>query len=267
MKSLYVSKSMLAWTIVISSLVTVASLLGLFDPNIYGEETRNWATQAKGQDIGNLIAVIALLVSGYMYYRGSYKAALVWLGTLLYLVYAYIVYSVAVHFNGLFLVYVAVLGLSTYALIFSVNGLRANEKKLVGGSAVKFASYTLIFIGVLFSFLWLSELIPALVSGKVPQSIIDAGLWVNPIHVIDLAVVLPAFVMSGYMALMGKKDGLFFLGLWLVFSALMAASIVAAMVLSGMDIGFKTILPPMIMVSAVAIVSAAAAWRYLRQVN
>ena len=33
----------------------------------------------------------------------------------------YIVYAMAVHFNVLFLVYVAVLGLSGYAVIFSVN--------------------------------------------------------------------------------------------------------------------------------------------------
>ena len=267
MRSLQAPKSIIIWSLVISALVTVASLLGLYDPNIYGEETRNWATQAKGQDIGNLIAVITLLVSGYLHYKGSYKAALVWLGTLLYLIYAYIVYSMAVHINGLFLVYVTVLGLSTFALTFSVNSLRANEKKLEGGSSLKFASYTLISIGVLFSFLWLSELVPALVSGKVPQSIIDAGLWVNPIHVIDLAVVLPAFIMTGYMALKGKKAGPFFLGLWLVFSSLMAASIVAAMALSGMDIGFKALLPPMIMVVVVMIMSIFAAWRYLRQVK
>lgn len=267
MKSLHVSKSILAWTIVISALVTVASLLGLYDPSIYGEETRNWATQARGQDIGNIIAILTLLASGFMYHKGSYKAAQVWLGTLLYLVYAYIVYSVAVHLNGLFLVYVAVLGLCSYALLFTVNRLRAYGGTQPGTSARKFASYTLIAIGVLFSFLWLSDLLPALISGKVPQSITDAGLWVNPIHVIDLAVVLPAFIITGYMALKVKRDGLFFVGPWLVFSVLMAASIVAAMIMIGADEGYESTLPPLIIVSAVAIVSAAAAWRYLRQVN
>ena len=33
----------------------------------------------------------------------------IWLGTLLYLIYAYLVYAMAVHLNALFLVYVAVL--------------------------------------------------------------------------------------------------------------------------------------------------------------
>jgi hypothetical protein len=95
----HVSKSVLVWSLAISALVTVASVLGLVDPDTYGEETKNWATQAQGQDIGNLLAVVTLLLSGYGYYKGSHRAALVWLGTLLYLVYAYIVYSMAVHFN------------------------------------------------------------------------------------------------------------------------------------------------------------------------
>lgn len=267
MRTLKTSKSILIWTLVISVLVTVASLFGLFDPSIYGEETKNWATQAKGQDLGNLVAVITLLTSGFLYYKGSYPAALVWLGTLFYLIYAYIVYSVAVHFNPLFLVYVAALGMSAYAVLFTVNVLRGYAVKSPGISVRKLAGYTIIAVGVLFSLLWLSELIPALFSGKVPQSVIDAGLWVNPIHVIDLAVVLPGFLMAGYLTLKGKPNGLFFVGPWLVFTVLMGASIVAAMILMGMESGFAQTLPPMIMVSIVVIASFIATWRYLKQVN
>jgi hypothetical protein len=261
------STSILVWTPVISALVCVASLLGLLDPHIYGEETRNWATQAKGQDVGNLIAVVSLLVSGYLFYKGSYPAALVWVGTLLYLIYAYIVYAFAVHFNGLFLVYVATLGLSSYALMLSLNGLRAHEGKSAGSSARRFASCTLIAIGAVFTVLWLSDLIPALIAGEVPRSVMDAGLWVNPIHVIDLAVVLPAFILVGCMTLKGRRDGLFFISPWLVFSALMAGSIVAAMVMVGVGEGSQATLPAAVMVAAVAIISSVAAWRYLRQIG
>lgn len=118
-------------------LVTAASLLGLVDQHIYGEETRNWAAQARGQDIGNLLAVVTLLLSGYGCYQDSHRAALVWLGTLLYLVYACIIYSRAVHFNALFLVYVAILGLSSYTVMFAVNRLRAENEGFPQPSASK----------------------------------------------------------------------------------------------------------------------------------
>ena len=256
------ARPVLVWSLAISGLVTAASVLGLVDPDVYGQETENWAVQAKGQDIGNLLAVMILLLSGSKYHRGSHRAALVWLGTLLYLVYAYIVYAMAVHFSGLFLVYVAALGLSSYAVIFSVNGLRDDNEDLAQPSARKLAGYTSIAIGVLFGVLWLSELVPATLSGEVPQSVVDAGLRVNPIHVIDLAVLLPAFIIAGYLAVKGKPAGQFFVGPLLTFSVLMGMSIAAAMI--GMTLrGFEGTLPPLVMVSVVVVASLFAAWRYL----
>jgi hypothetical protein len=256
------SKSVMIWSLAITVLVTLASVLGLADPNVYGEETKNWATQARGQDLGNLLAVVTLLISGYSYSSGVHRAGLVWLGTLLYLVYAYVVYSMAVHFNELFLVYVAALGLSSYAVIWSVGGLRADNQHFTQPPAHRLAGYTSITIGVLFGLLWLSELIPATVSGEVPQSVIDAGLWVNPIHVIDLALLLPGFIIAGYLTLQGKASGQFFVGPLLVFSVLMGASIVAAMILMTVE-GFKNTLSPLIMVMLIVLASLFAAWRYL----
>jgi len=257
------SRSILIWSLAISALVTAASVLGLVDQGVYDEETKNWATQAKGQDIGNLFAVVTLLLSGYRYRRGSHRGGLVWFGTLLYLIYAYIVYSMAVHFNELFLVYVAALGLSSYAVIFSIEDLRTENEAFRQPSAHKVAGSISIAIGVLFGLLWLSELIPAVLSGKVPQSVIDAGLWVNPIHVIDLAVLLPGFVIAGYLTLQRRAAGEFFVGPLLVFSVLMGTSIVAAMILMTAE-GFKNTLPPLLMVSVIVLASLIAAWRFLR---
>jgi hypothetical protein len=256
------SKSVLMWSLAISLLVVTASVSGLVDRDVYGEETKNWATQARGQDIGNLLAVVTLMLSGFRFHKGSHRAALVWLGTLLYLVYAYIVYSMAVHFNSLFLVYVATLGLTSYGVMFTLNGLRAEHANYPSAAARKIAGYASIAIGILFGLLWLSELIPATLSGKVPQSVIDAGLWVNPIHVIDLAVLLPALIIAGVQTLQGRALGLFFVGPLLTFSVLMGTSIVAAMVLMTVE-GFENTLPPLVMVSGVVLVSLFAAWRYL----
>lgn len=255
-------RSVLVWTLAITVLVTVASVAGLVSESVYAEETKNWATQGRGQDIGNLLAVLTLLLSGFGYYQGSHRAALVWLGTLFYLVYAYVIYSVAVHFNQLFLIYVAALGLSSYAIMFTVNGLRAENGRFPQPTARRLAGYTSIAIGVLFTLLWMSELLPATLTGEVPQSVVDAGLWVNPVHVVDLAVLLPAFLIVGYLTVKGRALGQFFVAPLLVFSVLMGASIVAATVLMTVE-GFEGTLPPMVMVSLVVLVSLSAAWRYL----
>lgn len=257
-------RSVMFWSVVISLLVIFASVAGLVDPVVYGQETQNWATQAKGQDLGNLFAVVVLLLAAYRYGKGSVRAGLVWLGTLLYLVYAYVVYAMAVHFNGLFLVYVAVLGLSAWAVIFTVPRLRQEEIRHPEGFARNAAAYTLIVTGVMFAVLWLSDVVPALLAGQVPASITQAGLWVNPIHVIDLSMVLPGFIISGIAALRSRAHGLFWMAPWLVFSVLMGASIIAGMGLSAAA-GAPGTVPPTVMVSIVVLVSWLAVSRYLRR--
>lgn len=261
--STFQSKSIIVWSVVISALTTITSLLGLTDPTVYVNETRNWAMQAKGQDIGNLLAVISLLSSGFLYARGSFKAALIWVGTLLYLVYAFIIYGLAVHFNNLFIAYVAILGLSSYAIIFNIQHIRQIQVNYP--DARKLAGYTLIALGVLFGCLWLSEIIPALLQGKVPQGIIDAGLGVNPVHVLDLSIVIPGFMITGFQILKRKTNGYFYAAPWLTFSALMGSSIVATLVLGA--VGGQSTIPPMVFVSAVVIVSLLTLWRYLRRAS
>jgi hypothetical protein len=90
----------------------------------------------------------------------------------------------------------------------------------------------------------------------------EAGLVVNPIHVIDLAVLLPGFIIAGYLTLNREAAGQFFVGPLLTFSALMGSSIVAAMILMAAEGSDDTLLPS-VMVSLVVLASLFAAWRYL----
>ena len=252
------------WSAVIALLVVFASVAGLTDSRVYAEETENWALQAQGQDVGNLIAAVVLVVTAIRLQRGSRRAGLVWLGTLLYLIYAFIVYAMAVHLNYLFLVYVAVLGLSAWVLVFHLNHLRVQGLRFPQGRTRTVAAWVIIAIGVLFAGLWLGELVPALLTGTVPASLTEAGLWVNPIHVIDLSMVLPGFILAGVAALGRRRHGLFWLAPWLVFSALMGSSIVAAMVLIRRS-GAANTAPATIMVSLVVVASLLAVWGYLRR--
>jgi hypothetical protein len=57
-------------SVLIATLVTVASVMGIVNPNIYSHETANWAQQAIGQDIGNLLAVVVFLISTYFLAEG-----------------------------------------------------------------------------------------------------------------------------------------------------------------------------------------------------
>ncbi len=258
-------RAVLVWTGALALLVAVSSVAGLVDPSVYEQETEYWALQARGQDLGNLAAVVVLVASALRYAAGSARAGLVWLGTLLYLVYAFVVYAMAVHFNRLFLVYVAVLGLSAWGLLLRSGEVRRRLTMHADGRWRVVPAGVLVVVGVLFAGLWLAELVPAVLTGQVPSSVLEARVWVNPIHVIDLSVVLPAFVLTGVAAIRGRGAGLFWLGPWLVFSALMGSSIVAAMVLiAAADDGAGVV--PAVMVSLVVVASLVSAWVFLRHV-
>lgn len=239
-------------SMIAATLALLTSLLGLFDPSIYAQETENWARQARGQDIGNLLAALVLFIA--LRQKGE-RAFFIWQGTLFYLVYAFLIYAFALHFNVLFLAYVGVLGCSAYAWASALHQRPFASMEHRGTSRGRTrAGWVLMVIGVLFGLLWLAEIIPALVYGTVPASMTEAGLIVNPVHVIDLSIVLPAMVIAGRWLQMGKREGDWFGPSWLVFSVLMGLSIVATMVLE-LSRGNQEVRPVLIMLGIVVLAS------------
>jgi len=183
----------------IATLAVVASLSGIFVDSVYARETENFAAQGVGQDIANLIAYPVLLLLAWAASRGSVRAYLGWAGVLVYSVYSYAIYAFDVRFNGLFLVYVAVLGLSIYALIGGLTAIDPVRAKAAFGqrAPVRSTWIVLVAVALMFYVQWLSEDLPAILEGKTPQSLIDAGLPTSPVHVLDMAVLLPAALVTG----------------------------------------------------------------------
>lgn len=262
------SKILIYLSVVIALLSIIASLLGIFNPLTYSRETVEWARQGVGQDIGNLIAVTVFVICLYILYRKKSIAAYVmWIGTLLYFIYAYVIYAFFIHFNYLFLVYVAVLGLSFYTLIGGI--LTQDLSRLIApisGKSMKTASSLLVAIGVLFALLWLSEIIPALLSGQVPTSITDAGMWVNPVHVIDLSIVLPGMILTGLLLRKKQLYGYVFAGPWLMFSVLMGSSIIVTLLIE-LAIGNAAATVPLLIVSIIVLLSAIVLYTFLSKSN
>lgn len=246
-------------SLVIGILVCIASIEGIFNPGTYRQETANWALQGQGQDIGNLIALPVLLISTYYLARKSLAAYFIWLGAIMYYIYAFIIYCFALHFNSLFLVYVAILGLSAYTLIGGVINVDSSalSKAIPYNAKTKLSAASIISTGTLFALLWLGSLVPAVLSGTAPRDLIETGLWVNPVHVIDLSFVLPGMIITGVLFLRKSKYGYLFTFPWLMFSVLMGSSIVATMVMM-MVRGSQSALVPLAMVGIVVVGSLAA---------
>jgi hypothetical protein len=115
-------------------LITV-SILGLADPYVYLKETLNWRTQSLGQDIVDLFLISPiLLITSILVYKKNQIALLLWSGAILYLIYTFVIYCFAVHFNYLFWVYCIILGLSFYSFVYFIL-MQLNEpfKNMVNG--------------------------------------------------------------------------------------------------------------------------------------
>ncbi|MFT3696835.1 MAG: hypothetical protein QM831_27080 [Kofleriaceae bacterium] len=212
------------FAIPIAALLAIAALTSLVDSSIYAHETHAWAAQGRAQDWVNLFLVVpALLVVAQLASRGSDRALYVLAGAYAYVAYSYVVYAMAVHFNALFLVYCALVGLPAFALIELVP-------KLPAATSDRSAARALIAVAIVFALLWLGQIVPALVTGSTPGAIVDAGLATNPVYVLDLALVLPAMVIVGMRAYRGDARYASIVWAMLAFASFMLAAIIGIIV-------------------------------------
>ena len=263
-----ISKTALWLSVIDGLLVLLASASGILLKSIYARETLSWAVQGIGQDIVNIVAVIVLFIAVYFVNKGSVKAFLLWSGVLLYLIYAYVIYAFDVHFNSLFLVYVAILGLSFYALEGLVIHLHLDrlQASFSANTTARAVSVFLLVLGIVFYLLWLSEEIPALLTGKIPPSIIQANLPTNPVHVLDLGLYLPAMIITGLLLWRRKLLGYLLAGPLLVFIILMGTAILAIFLVMSSK-GMPTSVAIEAFIAIIIVVSLVLSVLFLREVK
>jgi hypothetical protein len=211
----------------VAALVAAASIAGIWLPEVYRAETASWAAQAVGQDWVNLLIAAPSLVFAAASSRRSRRSLLVCAGLLVYTLYSYVIYAFAVHFNRLFPVYCAIVGLSFFELAaLSARLLREDPGAWYRSRApARLAGGYQIAVGALFAALWLAEIGPAVIAGRPPATLAAVGLATNPVHVLDLSVVLPAMILGGLALVRRRPLGHFLVPVMLSFGLIMSAAI------------------------------------------
>lgn len=226
------SASWLWLTAPIAVLVAVAAGSELLVDGLL-RDNPNFVAQALGQDVVTLaVALPVLVVGAVLAGRGSERARLIWLGALVYLVYTYVIYALVVLFNPLFLVYVALLGCSLYALIWGLatTDFAGIKTRFTRKTPTRAVSIFFAAMATLFYFTWLSEVVPALLAGEVPRSVTANGTPTNAVHVLDMAWILPAIALTAFDLWRRKPLGYALAGVLLTFLTLLAAAIMSMMV-------------------------------------
>ncbi len=213
----------------IAVLMALAAGVGLFSGGLY-RDNPSLVAQAIGQDLVTLVVALpALVMSAYLAGRGSLRARLVWFGLLVYVVYTYASYAFGIHWNPLFLGYIALLGCSTYALIGS---LATADRTAIKGTftartPIRAVGIFLLVIAGVFYLMWLSEAVPASFTGVVPQSVQQDGTTTNVIHVLDMGLLLPGLVIGAVSLLRRQPLGYTLSAAFLVNLAFLALAVLS----------------------------------------
>jgi hypothetical protein len=160
---------------------------------------------------------------------------------------------------------VAVLGLAFYAFVGTLAGLDVTvvTAPLRDHPSRAGASFLLFATGVLFAALWLAEDVPHVLRNAPPPSLAETGLPTNPVHVLDLAIVLPAMIVTGVLLRRRRPLGLLLAPVLLVFAVAMGVAILAMFAVYALR-HLPVPMPAVVVVAAIVILSGVCAWRLWR---
>ncbi len=212
----------------------VAAGAGVLAPDLYARDTESFGVQAAAQDwVTLLVAVPAVLVLGWLAWRGSTAARLAWHGVVLYFAYTYAIAAFMVQFNALFLVYTTLLGCSVLALAGGLATLGwPFPVETFGTSWPRRGAAGLLWaVVVVFGALWLADIVPALLDGTQPESLVESATPTNGVEVLDLSLLLPAAALSAVWLHRREARG------HVVATALMGFVVVLGLALAAMVVG------------------------------
>ncbi|WP_247730578.1 hypothetical protein [Halovivax limisalsi] len=254
-------------TVAILVLTVIATTVGLFVPDFY-RDAPVLLPQVYGQDLLTLVvAVPALALSLFFAVRGSVRGYIVWLGVMGYLLYTYASYAFTTAFNELYLVYTTLLWLTLFSFVGGVARLDATAlKRSIGAKSVRPYIGFHLLLSLLIAFLWLSEILPATISGTTPPSIADAELPTSVIYSLDLGIIVPAFVLTAYWLWNRHPWGYVFTTILLVKIATLGGAVLAMAAFMIRD-GASVPLAQIVIFGALTLISVFLMVRFLRSIT
>lgn len=214
-------------TVAILALAVVSSLVGLLRPGHY-RAPPDLVLSYQIQDLTILLVGVPVLAVGLWFAaRGSPRGRLVWLGGMAFMTYIWGSAAVQLPYNELFLVYVALFGLSLFTFVGGMwsTDPAALRRRLEGRVDPRLYAGALLVIGLGLATLWLSDVLPPLLQGATPTIVEESGPQALTSHVLDLGVVVPAILLAAAWLYRRRTWGYVLAGVVLILGAMLAAPI------------------------------------------
>ena len=185
-------------SILIAILAAAAALGGLLLEGLYRDNAFVRTTWLGNDAVTLLLAVPVLIAALIFTARGSVKAQLVWMGVLDYMLYNYAFYLFGAAFNAMFLVYVALLGLSIFALIFGLANL--DTQRIAGQfrpkTPVGWIGGYFLFVAAGLSAVYVMQSVGYIASGQLPGIVSISGHPTSIVFALDLTLLVPWLVVG-----------------------------------------------------------------------
>lgn len=217
----------------------------IYGNGLYKNDSVSIAAQAVAQDIVTLVIGIPLLViSLYLYLKGSLKGKLLLTGTLGYFLYTYISYSFLSMYNTFFLVYVILMSSSFFAFTLSVVSFNLDElsRHFKQSLPVKLIGSFLIFIGTVLGLMWLGVIIPPLTQGTIPVQVEHYTTLV--IQALDLGFIMPVSILAGVLVIKRRSLGYLLSSVVIIKGITLSTALVAMIIWqlnTGVELGLEQI--------------------------
>lgn len=256
-------RSEVVLTILIAALAIPVHIAGLMLPTLYRDPA-----VLLPQNLGTDLVTVALVIPMFGFsctVMGRWpRARLLWLGSLGYFAYAYGMYALAVHWNRLFLAYVALFGLSFYGLLLGLARTPASEFAAAFNrrTPVRTTAVYLTSVAILVAAMWLAEEVGSTFTGIAPATLAQFQTPTNVVHVFDLALVLPALVGASLLLVRRHAWGYVLAGVLLVKTAAIGLWVLAMIVFSTVD-GFDVPIGTTVFFGLLTVIGVTVSWRYL----
>lgn len=204
----------------------------LYQKGLYAKDSVSMASQAIAQDIVTLILGIpSMLFSLFLIEKKNKKGIFLLTGTIGYFLYTYASYAFLLMYNSFYLVYVVIMALSFYDFILCISVL--NTYKLKDQFSNQFPKKSLsIFLyitGFMVGFMWLGKILPTFISKSAPLGLEHYSTL--GIQTLDLGIVVPACLVTGYLLNKEKQFGYLF-SIVLIIKAVTLTAAVSTMIIS-----------------------------------
>ena len=168
---------------------------------LYYWDTLSSAAQMQANDLVTLLLGLPLLaLSFWLALRGSLRGRLLLTGTLAFILYTYITMCFGAAYNALFLVYVALFGLSLYGFILSMLSfdLRSLPAHFPDSLPRGWMAGLLFFAAAFLSLAWLGRIAATFKPGAIPALDNTTSMF---IQAMDLALIVPLCILGGVLLL------------------------------------------------------------------